>query len=273
MSPEELLKKIDDMLVYGPVMDIHHYEQARNTYELIANNAEVLNKAGYGGFFGHIQNTLLTDMILRVCRMFESFGNHEMRTFPCILDIMKNNAEILPVYNSEVEEKEMAKRAKEAVRAARGTKKGGLIPAAMPPMPERVPDVDITLSLIEEIKSSMPKGGRNPKNGLSEFYIKLKTQRNKEVAHNELIDSSEIDRPTFDMLEELVCWSKMAIGRIRKHVLPGVSTFYTDGTYIQSKDAWHSFVGLRKMLMELSVEFVDEDSQSYLKLAKSCTEA
>lgn len=268
MNSDELLKKIDDMLVYGPVMDIHHYEQARNTYELIANNAEVLNKAGYGGFFGHIQNTLLTDMILRVCRMFESFRNHEMRTFPCVLEIMKNNADVLPIYQPEVEDPIYFERLKKARRAAKGPKGGGLIAVSMPPRPERVANADKTLLLVEDIESTMPKGGKKPKSELSQYYVKLKTQRNKEVAHNELIESSKIDRPTFEMLEELTCWAKMAIGKIRKSVLPEIPTFLADGAYIQSRDAWHSYEGLRAMLRDLGADFHEEDSPSYIKLAR-----
>jgi len=268
VSAEDLLDKIDKLLMDGPVMDIHHYEQARNTYEFISNNAESINGAGFGPFLGHVQNLLLTDILLRVCRMFESSRNYEMRTFPQVLGLLKENAISLPVSHPELQQSEWEEVVQQAVRNADHPGDGSVVSIPTPPYPAPFPNEKKTLELVERLESELPSAYDMSKNDLSEAYAKLRSQRDKEIAHNEVVPSSEVVRPTFEMLEELIAWAKYAIGEIRKLVLPHIGTFSIDGTYMLSRDSIRSRSSLRRMLEGLGVSLIDETSEKYVSILK-----
>lgn len=266
MNPEELLARIDGLLMDGPVMDIHHYEQARNTYEFISNNAESINNAGFGPFLGHVQNLLLTDILLRVCRMFESSRNYEMRTFPQVLSLLKENAASLPVSNPEAQQAEWEERVRQAVREAEHPGDGSVVSVPTPPYPASSPDELKTLEFVQRLEADLPDAYDMSKNDLSEAYAKLRSQRDKEIAHNEVVPSAEAVRPTFEMLETLVDWGKYAIGEIRGLALPHIATFSIDGTYLLSRDSVRSRNNLRRILEALGVSLIDETSSAYVSI-------
>lgn len=249
---ELLVKEIEKLLMRGPVSDIYQYESSRNIFELISVNSHAINEAGFGEFFGHAQNLLVSDMLLRVCKMFESSKKFEMRTYPAIITLIKKNASILPVSKPTISNVRCEDNVLASLIGAKFIKSRRLLPVRFS-SPKLVPDIKKTIETMHELEDEMPCINDKEKNRLSSLYAEIKKLRDKEVAHNENVSREILPRPTFEMLEELVTWAKNAVGKVRELVSPTIITFLKDGTYSLSTDAKRPCTGLQRILSKLEI--------------------
>jgi len=95
MSAKDELK---DVISNGITLDIFNTEEAFALEEFIGVNADAVNEATYGAFFGDLLLILNRQLILSLARIYEAPNRrYSIRSIPVGLKILEDNADTLPI--------------------------------------------------------------------------------------------------------------------------------------------------------------------------------
>src|SRR5947207_1186645 len=98
MDMEALARRLDDIVGWGVVHDIFQAEEATAILLFTGKNAEAINQAGFGAFFGELQRILGQTLQLAVARMYEHEGKkYPLRSIPAALDFLKEHCGYIPI--------------------------------------------------------------------------------------------------------------------------------------------------------------------------------
>jgi len=232
MSAQDELK---DVISNGIALDIFNAEEAFALEEFIGINADAINKATFGAFFGDLQLILNRQLILSLARIYEAPNNrYSIRSIPVGLKILEENAGTLPI--------------PERPTLIKDLKKLGLDASMLNPMT----DQELTIEVVNYLKGKIP---RPIENGslLDRALHATQTLRNKNVAHPESIAWSDLPKPKYSELKTLIDIAKDFVSLVG---LPYLSIGYQcdAGDYLLSSDATRSLRCLKRIFEKLEIE-------------------
>jgi len=218
----------------GVALDLYHAMEVISLDECMAIEADKINTAGFGAFFGSLQIILGRFLVLQVARMFERPGvRYQVRSIPTAIEVLHKQTDQLVI-----EERPALIR-----RLSR-------LGASAPEMESRS-DADLTRLIAtffeHRLSASHPEGKRNAR-----ILRDLKTARNKWVAHPEAVHLEDLPKPTYAEIDTLVDFAKTFVAAIGIGYL-GSPYDDDEGNFVISSDANRSTVCLRRLLQEAAV--------------------
>ncbi len=190
---KEKLKSIVEVIA----IDIYRSEEAYYLYKEIGENAERINKKGYGGLFNSIQESLKLQLIIRTTRIFEKPKRYTINSIPYALIFIETNKTKLDIFN-RLEFKKALSRLGMKVDSILG-----------------LHYVEFNERCIKYLTKILPNPVPIEMNELWISLYKTKWQRDKVFVHNEILDENNQITPTFKDLQNLIALAKnyvMAFG-------------------------------------------------------------
>ena len=182
----------DAIIAKGVAIDIFQAEEALAIDKLIGNEADRINEATFGAFFGSLQVILGRYLILAVNRVFERENSRfQIRSIPAAIKFLQDNAGELQI-----------------------VQKPGLIRSLKrlgcnAPEIETLSDTDLTLFTADFFSQTLPKPKLNDSGGpFDESLLALKAVRDKSIAHHEVVDLNEFPKATYGDIGELIKYAK-----------------------------------------------------------------
>ena len=222
-------EQIEDIIKNGFVNDIFRMESALFLLREIGGRSTDINapqRGNYGELFFTIQRALITEATLAIARIYDKPSNR----YPtrCIKGVFKH----LITYANELPE------IREPYQLVFSLKKRSVsneLLSSVNHSPEKFP------RLFSEYCDSELK-----QNNYSLAIEKLKTLRDKRIAHNE---NNFVDAPTWDALTELLDFAKYVVGVLSWAYF---STAYTiNGEYILTQDAKRPSYAMSRLLKKI----------------------
>jgi len=224
MGLSEEQDRLKEIITTGIAIDVFDAEESLSLSLYIAGNAEKINDASFGPFFGAIQRYLDRQLILSTVKIFEEEkGRYKIKSIPSALKLMKNNAEKLEILEKLDIEKLLG------IKVNTNNK-----------------DSNITKLVADHFLENIP----------NKNVEKLKTVRDKRIAHHEIVVSDSIKSPTYNEIGELIDFAKDFLGAVG---MPYARTAYKfdDGSYYLSSDANKAKRCLERMTGKLDKVLVD----------------
>lgn len=225
---------MNDIIRRGVEVDLYHADEALSLDQFIGQQANEINKATFGAFFGSLQIILTRNLILYVAKIFEKPDKkYPNRSIPSAIETLKTYGDDLVIEQ-------------------RHSLISALVRRGVPlDEMEKLSDRELTnylVSFFEQCYSATHLDGAANARTLEA----LKTMRDKVVAHNEAILIENIPRPLYAEIDALVGLAHAFVATVG----PGyLSTFYEsdDGHYFLSGDAKRSTTCLKRLLQKADV--------------------
>jgi hypothetical protein len=230
---EELARKLNDIVGNGVVLDIFEAEETSAILMFTGQNAEAINKATFGAFFGELQRILGQTLQLAVTRMFESEKAYPLRSIPAALNFLREHCGYMPVLDRSA--------------LVRALHKLGHDDEAS----RRLHYQDLTFAVADAFS-------RELKRLQSVAGTAIKTIRDKVIAHRERIAEEALPRATYAQIDELVEFAKdvtTAVG----HGYTGVGYRVDSGEYYLTADAERAVRSLKRLLVAAGVAIKPND--------------
>ncbi len=205
--------------------DIHFAERAYLLYKQVGTYSTEINGPdgkNFGELFGVIQDSLKVDVIMSVARLFDK--PKSISIYHLLKYIEKNIKQLPEIIEKHMLFNEMKRH-----------------PNIFPFIDNNMKDDELSLVIVSCLHNELL---------LKEEYIKkVKSLRNKRIAHND--KAINIDKPTWDMINELLTTAKITIGIIGWAYLS--IAFMHNGEYTLSFDAGRPSNALKRLLIELNI--------------------
>lgn len=237
----EYREKLEDIIRQGVATDLFHADEALSLEMFIGQQANEINKATFGAFFGSLQIILTRNLILHVARMYE------MPKLPT-----KRNTEPYPIRSIRSAIETIKEHGDDLVIEQRS----GLIAAlarrgAPPDEIRKLSDRELTAYLVsffeQRYSDAHPNGVTN-----SQTLEALKTLRDKVVAHPEAIRLEDIPKPLYQEIENLVELARAFVSVVGFGYL-SIAYEADDGHYFLAGDAKRSTTSLKRLLRAADV--------------------
>jgi hypothetical protein len=232
MNAKETLKSY---VVEGIVADLFAAEQTYALLKQIGQNANVINQANFGAFFGPLQWILSNDFFLSVARLFEKPSKkYPTRSIPSVLQLLESSSNELLVGQRIIVMRRLA---------AAGMNIESLA---------QMSDSAITSTIVQFYNRSLPSTELVAWCEMSRSLHAVVTRRDKVVAHNEMIDRSTLPQTSWKDIEQLMSYAK---GFIDVVGIGYISMCYAadDGHYFLTQDARVASHVLSKLLIKAGV--------------------
>ena len=227
----DITDRLDDLLTKGICDDIYRAEQALGMLIMIGHHAGAINAATFGEFFGSIQQVLGRQAVLSVASLFERPDNRfPNRGIPSVLNLLEANAATLDI----LQRRELIQHL-----VALGEVQSEL---------DALSNVDLTARTVRFFRQRLLE---NPIVRIA--LDKVKTFRDKAVAHNEEIAFEVLPQPTIAQFSGLLTHAQQflkVIGRGYLNVHYGQSC---DDDYIMSREAEKAAICLSRVLVASGV--------------------
>lgn len=207
--------------------DIYRAEDALSLYEVIGKNAEAINAAHFGQFFGTVENICVRYAILCTAKLFDPpSAQYPTRSLRVALKIADENLNDLPVLQPV-----------RLKRFFRSVGHGGEI--------ETLTDRELARLLVEYFRPSMPTATTSP------ALAKLRIARDKHIAHSERTGASAYG-PSIPEIESLLAFAKQFLSVFAGTFL---SVIHEDdqGRYFVSDDAKRTAGSAKRLLKAIGL--------------------
>jgi hypothetical protein len=224
MGEESAKDLLRDYLIKGILTDIYTAEEAYSLASEIGDEAEHVNRAGFGRLFHTLQVTLSDRQTLSVTRIFDQpHRKYLVRSIPTILRLLEQQGSALPIREPQILINVLARSDREP--------------------PEVHDHQGITAAIVEHYQKELER------QSLKVPLQHLRDSRDKVIAHNEAVDPSIRLRPTWGHAQALVDFAKdfvivISWGYLSLHLSAG-------GKLDTSRDARQSALALRRVLAVL----------------------
>ncbi len=219
--------QIEDIVKHGLVADIFRMERSYSLLKIIGVNAEAINAQGAGNFgelFGSLQSALRTEAVLAVARLYDPPSKKYLtRCISGLLNFLEEHKGNLP----KIRELYNLKKELNLI----GMNQSGIILAS-------TDEAAFAIALSKHFSSVLEDAQT------IDTIKKLKSIRNKAIAHNEHV--SPIEGPTWHGLEELMQHAKDLVGVLGWAYLNTV--YVHDGEYILTEDAKRASRAMNRLL-------------------------
>lgn len=174
-----------DKFYIAIMKDVFNAEESKFLEEIIGKNATRINECNFGGLFGSLQGIFLDRSRLYISRIFENPNSRYLTwSIPSALTFMKNKSKYLKIPERPTLENKLV---------SLGVERNNI---------SSLDENNLTLELIRFFKSEIDKPN------ISKVIGKLKTIRDKSIAHHEAIQVSELPRHTYDDMDQLLKLAK-----------------------------------------------------------------
>ena len=226
--------KLEDIIREGVAVDLYHVEEVLSLDDSIGREADRINTATFGAFFGSLQIILGRFLILQVARMFEQPNSrYPIRSIPAAISVLQECSDGLVI----------EQRPGLLHRLSRaGASIQSLVSLSDPDLTRFVADF-----FARQLSESDPEGVQN-----AHALLALKTVRDKNVAHPEAIPVEDLPKTTFADIDQLVALAKSFVSAV---AFGYFSTVYDadDGYSFISSDAKRSTICLERLLQKAAV--------------------
>ncbi len=232
---ENAKDRLNDIISNGVVIDIFHAEEALKLNDLISQDADRINDATFGAFFGSLQIILIRHLILTMNRIFEREGErYSVRSIPAAIKVLSKHADGLTIEQKPVVIAMLYDSGFDVEQLA------------------NVSTPDFTRIIANYFSETAPQAGLKEPEGLSEALDALKTLRDKFVAHPEAVKPEDLPKTTFREISQLLGFAKFFVSTVGVAYL---NKFYVDraGSYGLSVDAGKASRCLKRLLQAAGV--------------------
>ena len=225
--------KLNDIVSVGIAIDLYHVEEVLSLDEFVGREADRINAATFGRFFGSLQVILGRFLILQAARIFEQYNpRYPIRSIPAGVKLLRAHSDQLVIEQREG-----------LIRS--------LVRLGAPHLQlKSLSDPDLTRFTAEffdrRLSDCYPEGIDNAR-----AVLALKTVRDKKIAHPEAISSEHLPKSTFADIDQLASFAKAFIGAVGFGYLN--IAYEDDGGHFLSFDAKKSTVSLRRLLQKANV--------------------
>ena len=241
LANTEVRSRLEDILSRGLIYDIYYLEEALSLEELIGREAAKLNAASFSALFGSLQQILRRALVLHAARLFERHNTRfQIRSIPAAIALLREQAEYLAI----PQRLGMVK-----VLIAAGAKRDEIDSLAGPELTRFVAEF-----FDSKLRESHADGVENAR-----VLDALKTVRDKQVAHPESIEASQLPQATFAEIDQLLALAKIFQDAVGFGYL-GIVYEPTGGTFA----ARRSTTSLRRLLHQAGIEV---DNRPHLNLS------
>jgi hypothetical protein len=222
MRVEEAERHLKDYLLHGIAAEIVWAEEAYALAETISQHRQAIRAAGYTSLFGSLQLAYSDRQTLSVTKIFDRpTKKYPTRSIRATLDILKTYAELWTVPQWHVLHETLIEAGAESTSV------------------ERLSNVELTHAIVGHYEGTLVK--------LAPALSELRESRNKIIAHNEAIDRSTLQPPTWGAALSLVEYAKDFVSTIGCGYL---NTYFTDGSgrYLLTHNAQRTSRELQRLL-------------------------
>jgi len=221
MQVEEAERHLNDYLLNGIAAEIFWAEEAYALAETIGQHSQAIHAAGFTSLFGSLQTILSDRQTLAVTKMFDRPNRYPTRSIPATLQFLETHAKLWRVPQWHV--------LHETLIEAGATSTSVV----------QLNTVELTHAIVNHYEGTLTQ--------LSPALIGLRQSRDKTIAHNEAIERSALQSPTWGAALSLVAYAKDFVSTIGFGYL---STFFGKGTgdYYLTHDARRTSVELQRLL-------------------------
>jgi hypothetical protein len=221
VEAEEAEKQLRDYLLNGIVTEIFWAEEAYALAEEVSKHAQAIHAAGFTSLFGSLQVLLSDRQTLSVTKMFDQPKRYPTRSIPAILEFLKAHAGLWKVPERRVLHPTLIEA---------GAERQSL---------ERLTNVELTHEIVSHYESRLTS--------LSPSLTELRQSRDKVIAHNEAIERSTLQPPTWGAAISLVEYAKDFVATISFGYL-STNLRRVGGDYSLSDNARRTSKQLRRLL-------------------------
>ena len=226
--------QMQDIIRKGVSIDIYNVEEMLFLNEFVGLEADAINSATFGAFFGSFQIMLRRLLVLQTARIFEQPNSrYPIRSIPVAITVLREYSNCL------------------VIEQRPGLIRALSLSGALLQQIEPLSDPELTLFVADffdrKMSESHPEGIAN-----ASALLSLKTVRDKKIAHQEAIRIDELPKATFADIDQLVALAKAFVAAVG---FGYYSMAYADDTghYFMSSDAKRSTVCLRRLLQKAAV--------------------
>lgn len=225
-----LKEELNEIISQGVKWEIFAAEGAIKLYEEIGKHKDDLNRNGFDNLFVFLQNALLAQTILAVNKIYERPSRLPSRSIPAALNLLQNHSKELHIERREQLEQKLALwKVEEDLK----TKS----------------DQEVTSIVVEQIGKILSA------EDIDSALKRLKTLRDKRIAHPESIDETELPQVLWGEIEKLLEVAKKVVGIMGSNYLN--VDYELDGEYVLSYNAAciaRALTRLLKKTLDVSTE-------------------
>jgi hypothetical protein len=206
MDVKEAERHLKDYLLDGIAAEIFWADEAYALAEEIGKYVEQINTAGFGDLFGSLQTILSDRQTLSVTKMFDSPSRkYPTRSIPATLKFLEEHAGLWKVPQRHVVHQALIEAGADSAHV------------------KLLSTVELTHGIVDHYRGALAK--------LSQPLEALRQSRDKIIAHNEDIERSTLQRPTWGGAKSLVDYAKnfvstIGFGYLSTHFGQGSSDYY-----------------------------------------------
>ena len=221
MRVEEAEERLKDYLLNGIAKEIFLADEAYALAEEIGRHAEAIHADGFASLFGTLQVSLSDRQTLSITKMFDRPSRYPTRSILAILDMLSTNAELWGIPQRHVLHQELI---------GAGVERSSV---------ERLSNVALTHAIVNHYENTLTN--------LYPALMELRQSRDKVIAHNEAIERSLLQSPTWGAAISVVKYAKDFVSTIGFGYL---SLFLGSGSgrYCLAHDARRTTIDLRRLL-------------------------
>lgn len=229
-SAREHLRRI---VQEGISVDLYWLEESFNLLETISKHSDEINNASYGRFFGSTQAILGRFIILQSAKLFEDVSMRYLTSSICsALDLLDKESSSIAIEQNGIIITTLIKYSAESISHCHD-------------------DRGTTNSLVRFFKSEMTSDAKHFV-GLADSILRVKTVRDKVIAHPEMVDINALSQATYDDITKLVTFAKVFLATIGFGYL---SIAYSDesDSHLLSSDAKRASISLERLLNKAGI--------------------
>lgn len=212
-NPKPPQEELKDIISQGIKWEIFQAEAANKLYEETGKRKNDLSKNNFESLFGFLQTALLSQIILAITKIYEHErpkSKFKLRSIPVALNLLKNHSTTLKIEDREQLEHKLTLW---GVEECLKTKSDQEV-------------TEIVVKQIQERLSAEDIGGA---------LERLKTFRDKRIAHSESIDETDLKQVFWKEIDLLIELAQKVVGLIGNHYLNVL--YEIDGEYELSYEA------------------------------------
>jgi hypothetical protein len=229
LNTEQAEERLRNYLLQGIATELFWADQTYALAEEIGKHAQHINAANFGELFGSLQMVLSERQTLAIVKIFDPARNYPTRSIPGTLDLLEDNANLWRVYDQEKLHQELIEAGMDRTSV------------------ERLDDADLTHAMVSRFRDTLPDPRRVSPDKLSLSLSILRQSRDKSIAHNEAVDPSALQTPTWGEAISLVNYAKSFVATIGAEYL-GLLFDKGSEDYVLMTDARRTSVALRRLL-------------------------
>jgi len=226
-------EKLDEIVREGLAVDLYYADEANSLYSEIGQNADEINTATFGAFFGGLQLILGRYLILSTARLFDAPNSkYQIRSLPSAILLLRNNRETLAIEQRPGLLNSLVRR-------------GAVLSELRKLTDSQL--TDFVVAFFErQLSTDNSIGIAN-----AQAFAALKTHRDKLIAHSEAVRPEELPKATFAEIDALLSVVRSFIAAVGFGYL---STAYEDdsGYNFMASDAKRSTTSMKRLLVQVA---------------------